>query len=61
MCKLMIEQNLTATWTCNSRVIYMDEVMLQLMGKSGCKLISWGIGSGSQQALQHARKGAYPD
>jgi radical SAM superfamily enzyme YgiQ (UPF0313 family) len=61
MCQLMIEQNLNVTWTCNSRVDYVDDEMLRLMGRSGCKLISWGIESGSEQVLRHARKGAYPD
>ncbi len=61
MCQLMIEQKIGLTWTSNSRVDYVDEEMLQLMGKAGCKLISWGIESGSEQVLKHARKGAYPD
>ena len=61
MCQLMIEQKINITFTSNSRVDYVDEEMLQLMGKAGCKLISWGIESGSEQILKHARKGAYPD
>lgn len=61
MCQLMIEQKINITFTSNSRVDYVDEEMLQLMGKAGCKLISWGIESGSEQVLKHARKGAYPD
>ncbi len=61
MCRLMIEQKINLTWTCNSRVDYVDEEMLDLMGQAGCTLISWGIESGSEQVLKHARKGAYPD
>jgi len=61
MCQLMIEHKLNVTWTSNSRVDYVDEEMLRLMGQAGCKLISWGIESGSEQVLKHARKGAYPD
>jgi radical SAM superfamily enzyme YgiQ (UPF0313 family) len=61
MCKLMIEQDINIKWTSNSRVDYVDEELLQLMGKAGCRLISWGIESGSEQILKHARKGAYPD
>ncbi len=61
MCQLMIEQKINVTFTSNSRVDYVDEEMLQLMGRAGCKLISWGIESGSEQVLKHARKGAYPD
>jgi radical SAM superfamily enzyme YgiQ (UPF0313 family) len=61
MCKLMIAQKIGLTWTCNSRVDYVDDEMLRWMGRAGCKLISWGIESGSEQVLRHARKGAYPD
>lgn len=61
LCKLMIDSGIKMKWTCNSRVDYVDEEMLQLMSKAGCWLISWGIESGSEQVLKHARKGAYPD
>ncbi len=61
LCKLMIEQNIDIKWTCNSRVDYVDEEMLQMMAKAGNRLISWGIESGNEEILRHARKGAYPD
>lgn len=61
LCKLIIEENINIKWTCNSRVDFVDEEMLTLMGKAGCRLISWGIESGNEQILKHARKGAYPD
>ena len=61
LCQLMIEENIDIKWTCNSRVDYVDEEMLTLMSKAGCWLISWGIESGNEQILRHARKGAYPD
>ncbi|OJX39548.1 MAG: radical SAM protein [Chloroflexi bacterium 44-23] len=61
LCNLMIESDINMKWTCNSRVDYVDEEELQLMAKAGCHLISWGIESGSEQVLKHARKGAYTD
>ena len=61
LCRLMIEEQINIKWTCNSRVDYVDEEMLKLMGQAGCWLISWGIESGNEQILRHARKGAYPD
>jgi radical SAM superfamily enzyme YgiQ (UPF0313 family) len=61
LCRLMIEENIQLKWTCNSRVDFVDEEMLNLMGKAGCRLISWGIESGNEAILKHARKGAYPD
>ena len=60
LCNLMIEEDIKIHWTCNSRVDFVDEEMLSLMGKAGCRLISWGIESGNEQILKHARKGAYP-
>jgi anaerobic magnesium-protoporphyrin IX monomethyl ester cyclase len=57
LCQLMIKENLGLSWTCNSRVDYVDEEMLQLMGKSGCTYISWGIESANEQILKKAAKG----
>jgi radical SAM superfamily enzyme YgiQ (UPF0313 family) len=61
LCRLMIAEELNIRWTCNSRVDYVDEEMLRLMAQAGNWLISWGIESGNEQILRHARKGAYPD
>jgi radical SAM superfamily enzyme YgiQ (UPF0313 family) len=61
LCQSMIDEKIDLHWTSNSRVDYVDEEMLNLMGKAGCRLISWGIESGNEQILKHARKGAYPD
>ncbi len=56
-CEELLRRNLRIRWTCNSRVDYVDEAMLALMGKAGCWLISWGIESANEQILQRARKG----
>jgi radical SAM superfamily enzyme YgiQ (UPF0313 family) len=61
LCERMIAEKINIRWTCNSRVDYVDEEMLTLMGRAGNWLISWGIESGNEQILKHARKGAYPD
>ncbi len=61
LCQRMIDEKINLKWTCNSRVDYVDEELLTMMGKAGNWLISWGIESGSEQILRHARKGAYPD
>jgi anaerobic magnesium-protoporphyrin IX monomethyl ester cyclase len=60
ICRLMIEQDLQIKWTCNSRVDYVDEEMLALMGRAGCWMIAWGIESGDYEILKRARKGADP-
>lgn len=60
LCKLIIAENLKIKWTCNSRVDYVDQEMLSLMGQAGCWMIAWGIESGNFEILKHARKGADP-
>jgi radical SAM superfamily enzyme YgiQ (UPF0313 family) len=57
LCELIISSGLKVRWTCNSRVDYVDEEMLRLMGQAGCWLISWGIESANEAILKHARKG----
>jgi anaerobic magnesium-protoporphyrin IX monomethyl ester cyclase len=57
MCDLIIKEGLDVKWTCNSRVDYVDEEMLQRMGQAGNWLISWGIESGNEEILKKARKG----
>jgi len=57
LCNLLIEKGPKITWTSNSRVDYVDEEMLTLMGKAGCNLISWGIESGNEMILKKAHKG----
>lgn len=60
LCELIIKEGLKIKWTCNSRVDYVDEDMLKLMGKAGCWMISWGIESGNEDILKRAAKGADP-
>jgi anaerobic magnesium-protoporphyrin IX monomethyl ester cyclase len=57
LCRLIIDSGLEVHWTCNSRVDYVDEEMLQLMGKAGCWYISWGLESANEQILKMAHKG----
>ena len=57
LCELIIKEGLKIKWTCNSRVDYVDEEMLKLMGKAGCWYISWGIESSNEQILKKAAKG----
>lgn len=56
-CEELLRRNLKIKWTCNSRVDYVDEALLQVMHKAGCWLISWGIESADEQILKQARKG----
>jgi len=57
LCNMMIEQKINIHWTCNSRVDHVDEEMLQTMHKAGCFFMAWGLESGNESVLKHARKG----
>jgi len=57
LCRFLIENGPKITWTCNSRVDYVDREMLALMGKAGCTYIAWGIESGSEAVLKKVHKG----
>ncbi len=57
LCRLILSSGLKLKWTCNSRVDFVDEEMLCLMGQAGCWLIAWGIESANEEILKRARKG----
>lgn len=61
LCRAIIDAGLQVRWTCNSRVDFVDQEMLQLMARSGCHCIAWGLESGNKEILAHARKGVDPD
>jgi len=57
LCNLILKEGLPVRWTCNSRVDYVDEEMLQLMSKAGCWFMSWGIESANEAILKSIHKG----
>ena len=60
ICERMIAENIGMKWTCNSRVDFVDAELLATMAKAGCHLIAWGLESGNEEILKHARKGTNP-
>lgn len=60
LCKRMIDEKINIKWMCNSRVDFVDEEMLTLMGKAGNWMIAWGLESGNEAILKRAHKGADP-
>jgi anaerobic magnesium-protoporphyrin IX monomethyl ester cyclase len=60
ICECILREGLKIKWTCNSRVDYVDEEMLKMMGRAGCWMISWGVESGNEMILKKAAKGANP-
>lgn len=56
LCNKIIESGLKITWSANTRANTMDEEMASLMYKAGCRLVSIGVESGSQEVLNNIGK-----
>ena len=56
LCKKIIESGLKITWSSNTRADTMDDEMAKMMYKSGCRLVSIGVESGSQKMLDKIGK-----
>jgi radical SAM superfamily enzyme YgiQ (UPF0313 family) len=61
ICHEMVARGLKVRWTCNSRVDFVDDEMLQVMADAGCWMISWGIESGDDAMLRRMHKGTTTD
>jgi len=57
LCQLIQKNQLHMTWTCNSRVDFVDQEMLHEMARAGCMMIAWGIESANETVLKRAHKG----
>ncbi|MDR1993955.1 MAG: B12-binding domain-containing radical SAM protein [Nitrososphaerota archaeon] len=51
LCHLMIEEKLDLEWVCDTRVDLVDSELLGLMRKAGCRVIWFGVESGSPKVL----------
>lgn len=56
LCQKIIESGLKITWSANTRADTADFEMAKLMYKSGCRLVSIGVESGSQYMLDKMGK-----
>lgn len=53
---ILIDEKLDLTWICNARVDMVNEDMLNLMAKAGCRQISYGIETGNQEIMNRLEK-----
>lgn len=60
LCERMIQEKINIRWMCSTRVDYVDEEMLALMGEAGCWHISWGLVSSNEHILKHVNKNISP-
>lgn len=56
-CEGLLSQSLNIKWVCETRVDTLSYELLELMGKSGCKGLYFGVESGSQRMLNFMKKG----
>jgi len=56
ICRSLIEEDMRIKWYCNTRAHLVDQELLDLMRKAGCRGISFGIESGSQRILDSVEK-----
>ncbi len=57
LCDRLIEEELGIIWVASARVNLVDPEVLGKMRAAGCRVITYGIESGSQQILDEMRKG----
>jgi len=57
ICNLIVEKGIKILWSCNGRVDNVDNEMLKIMKKSGCRMIKYGVESASQKTLDLLQKG----
>lgn len=57
LCRLMLADGLRISWSCSSRTDTVDLELLQLMGRAGCRRITWAIESASEEVLWRNGKG----
>jgi len=56
LCDLLIEEKLNLDWSATGRVNLVTEELLVKMKSAGCKVIGFGIESGSQKILDNIKK-----
>ena len=56
ICRLIIEKKLNFDWYINTRINSVDEELLVLLKKAGCRQINYGIESGSQKIIDALNK-----
>jgi radical SAM superfamily enzyme YgiQ (UPF0313 family) len=56
LCERLIDEDLRMSWQCRCRVDQIDHSLLELMVRAGCRMVLYGIESGSEQTLDLMNK-----
>src|SRR5674476_740808 len=60
LCNLMIENKLDLEWVCDTRVDLVNDELLALMSKAGCKTIWFGVESASTKIIESIGRNTTP-
>jgi len=55
-CHLMIKRNINIKWSCYARVSTVTPKLVELMKRTGCQFIQFGVESGNQEILNRVEK-----
>jgi len=55
-CERLIKEKIDISWSCMSRIDFIDKDMLGLMRRSGCHQIGYGLESSNPEILRNIRK-----
>lgn len=55
-CSKLIAKNISLQWTCQTRADTVDLELLRLMKKAGCRLIHFGVETGSERIMEIINK-----
>lgn len=56
ICELILEKGISISWACDARADTVDQEMLDLMKRSGCTTVCFGVESGDQTILDNIKK-----
>lgn len=56
-CNMLKKMKLRLNWNCYGRVDRMDEELIKMLARHGCRSLYYGIESGSDRVLKETRKG----
>ncbi len=57
LCEEILRRGWTFRWTCQTRFDQIDEALLRLMKRAGCRLIHFGVETGAERHVKALRKG----
>lgn len=56
LCQELLKRNCQVAWSCRARPARLDPDVLKLMKRAGCKYISFGVETGTDEVLKASQK-----